>query len=75
MLPVIPQLATPTHEESHSSTKRQASESPGSVLSPLPPRKIFNGDTMAVMAYRAETYDTETSNTDPEFFDGSDSDQ
>ena len=55
VLPVIPQLATPAHEESHSSTKRQASESPGSVLSPLPPRKIFNGDTMAVMAYRAET--------------------
>ena len=73
-LSVMPQLATPP-QEGQSSTKRQASESPGSVLSPLPPRKIFNGDTMAVMAYRAETYDTETSNTDPEFFDGSDSDQ
>ncbi len=56
---------------------------PGPTLSPLPPRKIFNGNTMAIMAYSAESYDThpadqiETSETDPEFFadDGSDSDQ
>ncbi len=84
VLPVMPQLATPTHEESQSSSKRRhASESPGSVLSPLQPRKIFNGDTMAIMAYSAESYDTHfadqigMSDTDPEFFDdaGSDSDQ
>jgi hypothetical protein len=58
---------------------------PGSVLSPLPSRKIFNGGTMAIMAYSAESYDTHfadqmgTSDTDPEFNDdglgGSDSDQ
>ena len=83
VLPVMPQLATPTHEESQSSSKRHASNSPGSVLSPLQPRKIFNRDTMAIMAYSAQSYDThfteqiETSETDPEFFDddGSDSDQ
>jgi hypothetical protein len=83
VLPVMPQLATPTHEESQSSSKRHASESPGSVLSPLQPRKIFQGDTMAIMAYSAESYDTHfadqigMSDTDPEFFDddGSDSDQ
>jgi hypothetical protein len=83
VLPVMPQLATPTHEESQSSSKRHASDSPGSVLSPLQPSKIFNGDTMAIMAYSAKSYDThftdqiETSETDPEFFDddGSDSDQ
>jgi hypothetical protein len=57
VLPVMPQLATPAYEESQSSSKRHASESPGSVLSPLPPRKIFNGDTMAIMAYSAESYD------------------
>ena len=83
VLPVMPQLATPTHEESQSSSKRHASDSPGSVLSPLQPRKIFSGDTMAIMAYSAESYDTHftdqigMSDTDPEFFDddGSDSDQ
>jgi hypothetical protein len=83
VLPVTPQLATPAHEESQSSSKRRASESPGSVLSPLPPRRIFNGDTMAIMAHSAESYDTHftdqigTSDTDPEFFDddGSESDQ
>ena len=84
VLPVMPQLATPTHEENQSSPKRHASESPGSVLSPLHPRKIFQGDTMAIMAYSAESYDTHfterigMSDTDPEFFDdhdGSDSDQ
>ncbi len=85
VLPVMPlaQLATPTHEENQSSSKRHASESPGSVLSPLQPRKIFQGDTMAIMAYRAESEDTHftgrigMSDTDPEFFDddGSDSDQ
>ena len=82
VLPVMPQLATPTHEENQSSSKRHASESPGSVLSPLQPRKIFSRDTMAIMAYSAESYDTHfadqigTSDTDPEFFDddGSDSD-
>ncbi len=31
VLPVMPQLATPTHEESQSASKRHASESPGSV--------------------------------------------
>ena len=85
VLPVMPQLATPTHEETQSSSKRHASDSPGSVLSPLQPRKIFSGDTMAIMAYSAESYDTHftdhwqigMSDTDPEFFDddGSDSDQ
>ena len=83
VLPVMPQLATPTHEGSQSSSKRHASDSPGSVLSPLQPRKIFSGDTMAIMAYSAESYDTHStdqigmSDTDPEFFDddGSDSDQ
>ncbi len=30
-LPVMPQLATPTHEENQSSSKRHASESPGSL--------------------------------------------
>jgi hypothetical protein len=83
VLPVMPQLATPTHEESQSSSKRHASDSPGSVLSPLQPRKIFSRDTMAIMAYSAESYDTHLterigmSDTDPEFFDddGSDSDQ
>jgi hypothetical protein len=83
--PVMPQLATPTHEESQGSSKRHAPASPGSVLSPLQPREIFNGDTMAIMAYSAKSYDTHLtdqigmSDTDPEFldefFDGSDSDQ
>jgi hypothetical protein len=75
----MPQLATPAHAESQSSSKRHASESPGSVLSPLQPRKIFNGNTMAIMAHSAETYNAQTSDTasDPEFFDddGSESDQ
>jgi hypothetical protein len=83
VLPVMPQLATPTHQESQNTTKRHASESPGSVLSPLRPRQLLKGDTMAIMAYSAESYDTHfadqigMSDTDPEFFDddGSDSDQ
>ena len=29
VLPALPQLATPTHEESQSSSKRHASDSPG----------------------------------------------
>jgi hypothetical protein len=82
VLPVMPQLATPTHQESQNTTKRHASESPG-VLSPLRPRQLLKGDTMAIMAYSAESYDTHfadqigMSDTDPEFFDddGSDSDQ
>ncbi len=81
-LPVMAQLATPAHQESQTltTTKRRAlmaSESPGSVLSPLKlrPRKVFNGDLRAIMAYSAESYEThfadqiETSVTDPEFVD------
>jgi hypothetical protein len=77
-LPVMPQLATPPHQEGQSSTKRQAS--PGTVLSPLRPYQLFRESSGT---YSAETYDThwadrsDASDNDQFFaaFDGSESDQ